>query len=74
MANMKRTVKAWAIVDASKKIEMADYFVEQDCCNYEETQALAVYKTQDEANTMNYSERHKIIPCTISFILPKKSP
>lgn len=70
----KRTVKAWVIVTGRgfSKVESADYFVENDCYCCDETQALAVYKTKDEADTMNSKQdTHLVVPILIT--LPTKT-
>lgn len=66
-----KKIRAWAIVHKNQ-IENADYFVANECCNTDETQALAIYATKDDADTMNYTQTHEVIPVLISPIIKRK--
>lgn len=73
MTKRTQVKKAWAIVDSKNRIENADYFAANECCNSDETQAMAVYETKDEADTMNsHPETYSVIPVTISYKIKKK--
>ena len=69
----EKIVKAWAIVQKKTGIiENADYFVMNECPASQMTEAGAVYLALKDAKSVIIPDEHKIVPCTITYTLPKR--
>jgi outer membrane protein assembly factor BamD (BamD/ComL family) len=67
-----RTVKAYiAIHPTTGKIEYAEYFRGDECCVHY-TEAIAIYEKRREAVEEAFKS-YKIVPCTITYTIPKKN-
>jgi hypothetical protein len=58
---MKKTIKAWPVVDD-----------EDPSMNWHENRPM-IYGTKNDAS-FNRFRSSKVVPCTITYILPKKKP